>query len=312
MIVTNSYQGLKDKFNKIVLALGNFDGVHVGHQKLITEMVNIARDINGTAMIFTFNPCPLAILDPPNNPPKLLPQLDKEKALAHLGVDVMLSIPFNREFAQITPEAFIRNILHQELAVHSILVGYNYTFGSRGAGNYQTLKQFAAKYNYDLLIVPPVTIEERVVSSTVIRKMMLAGDIEQATKLLGRAPFITGTVVRGEGRGSTIGFPTANIEPIEQLLFPANGVYGVQVVVNGKEYSGLANIGYKPTFADDDTGMPTKRNIEVHLLHFNQDLYQQLITVKFIRRLRDERKFNSVDELAQQIRLDIRKAQNFL
>ncbi|MBM7854443.1 riboflavin kinase/FMN adenylyltransferase [Desulfohalotomaculum tongense] len=304
MIVKNSFQGLKNKFRNIVVGLGNFDGVHIGHQKLITKVVDTARSINGTATIFTFNPHPLAVLDPKNDPPKLLSQQNKEKIMGKLGVDVILSIPFNYQFAKIEPEDFIKKVLHQQMGVCDVVVGYNFSFGRKGRGTADTLRQYAEKYRYTLHVIPPVTIGEQVVSSTVIRKMLLAGDVETAAKLLGYLPFVQGVVVTGDRRGNAIGFPTANINLNSKTLAPANGVYSVHVEINGETYLGVANIGRKPTF--NKTG--GTRNLEVHLLDFSGNIYGQLITVKFLRRLRSEQRFNSVNELICQIEQDIQMA----
>ncbi|MBO8137045.1 MAG: bifunctional riboflavin kinase/FAD synthetase [Desulfotomaculum sp.] len=301
MIVKHSFQGLKNKYKNIVVGLGNFDGVHVGHQKLTKKVVSEARKIAGTAVIFTFNPHPLSVLDPQNDPPKLLTQQSKEELMGRLGIDVVLSIPFDIEFAKITPKEFIEKVLYQEMAVREVVVGYNFSFGSRGEGNVETLRQYASRYNYTLHVIPPVTINKRVVSSTVIRKMIMDGDVETAGRFLGYAPFIKGIVVTGDKRGSTIGFPTANIDLDDKILTPANGVYSVHVDVGDDIYLGVANIGTKPTFNNNEV----KRNLEVHLLDFNGDLYGQQITVKFLRRLRREQKFNSVNELVAQIQRDI-------
>ena len=303
MIVTNSVVGIKDKFKNIVVGMGNFDGVHIGHQKLMRTVVSKARSINGTAVIFTFNPHPLAVLDPKSAPPKLLTQKAKEKIIAGLGIDVILSVPFSREFAKINPEDFIHNVLYKELAVCGIVVGYNFTFGNRGLGSGDTLKQFADKYNYTVDIIPAVTIEGQVVSSTVIRKLIKEGSVQKAEQLLGYKPFIQGTVISGDRRGNTIGFPTANIALDNNLVVPANGVYSVHMQVNGDVYLGVANIGTKPTFKSG-----SERNLEVHLLDFNGDLYGQEVTVNFLRRLRSEQRFNSVNELVNQIQQDIKMA----
>ncbi len=303
MIVTNSFAGIKDKFKNIVVGMGNFDGVHVGHQKLMHMVVDRARSINGTAVVFTFNPHPLAVLDPKSDPPKLLTQKAKERIIAGLGIDVILSVPFSTEFAKINPEDFIHNVLYKELAVRGIVVGYNFTFGNRGLGCSDTLKQFAAKYNYTIDVIPAVTIEGQVVSSTLIRKLLKEGNIKKAEQLLGYKPFIEGIVISGDRRGNTLGFPTANIALDNNLVTPPNGVYSVHVQVNDDVYLGVANIGTKPTF---NSG--SERNLEVHLLDFKGDLYGQEVTVNFLRRLRNEQRFNSVNDLVNQIQQDIKMA----
>lgn len=305
MIVTNSFQGLKDKYRNIVVGLGNFDGVHLGHKKLISEVVSTAKNIGGTAVILTFDPHPLAVLSPRNNPPKLLTQQGKEKMIERLGVDVIISVPFNLEFAKMTPEQFIKGVLYQQLAARVLVVGYNYSFGNLGVGNADTLKENAEHYRYDVKVIPPFSIGGQVVSSTLIRKYIMEGDVIKATKYLGHYPFIEGVVTSGDRRGNTIGFPTANLSLDEEQLIPANGVYSVHVDINDDTYLGVANVGTKPTF----NGVGGKTNLEVHLLDFCNDLYGKFITVKLIRRLRNEQRFNSVHELVNQIKHDIEMAQ---
>ncbi|MEG6615715.1 bifunctional riboflavin kinase/FAD synthetase [Peptococcaceae bacterium 1198_IL3148] len=301
MIVLNSFKGLKNKFHNIVVGIGNFDGVHIGHQKLIKQVINTAKNNEGTAIVMTFDPHPLAVLSPKDEPPKLLSQQAKEKMMQCLGIDALLSIPFNLDFANMTPEQFINDILFEELAVQGIVVGYNYTFGNRGLGDVTTLKKYQEKYGYTLQVIEPVTINDQVVSSTLIRKMLLEGEVEKATKFLGYTPFVEGIVVTGDRRGNTIGFPTANLELSDKLLSPANGVYSVHVEINDDTYLGVANIGTKPTF----NGQSNYRNLEVHLLDFNDDIYGDTIVVKFLRRLRNEKRFNSVSDLITQINQDI-------
>ncbi|WP_031514433.1 bifunctional riboflavin kinase/FAD synthetase [Desulfofalx alkaliphila] len=305
MHVTKSYQGLKDKYRNIVVGLGNFDGVHIGHQRLITEVVSTAKNIGGTAVILTFDPHPLSVLAPNNNPPKLLTQQGKEKMIGRLGVDAIISVPFNLEFAKMTPEEFIEKVLYEQLAAKVVVVGYNYTFGNKGAGNADTLKSKAEKYKYQVKIIPPVKIGDQVISSTLIRRYLMEGDVTEATKYLGHPPFVEGIVVSGDRRGNTIGFPTANLNLDQEQLVPAKGVYSVHVVVDEDTFLGVANIGIKPTF----NGAGGKTNLEVHLLDFSGDLYGKNITVKFIRRLRSEQRFSSVHELVSQIKNDIKEAQ---
>ncbi|MTI82249.1 MAG: bifunctional riboflavin kinase/FAD synthetase [Firmicutes bacterium] len=303
MIVKNSFQGLKNKFRNIVVGMGNFDGVHIGHQKLIKNVVKEARSINGTAVVFTFSPHPLAVLNPEKDPPKLLSQQNKEHIIGKLGVDVVLSIPFDMQFAKISPDEFIRKVLYEELNVRRVVVGYNFSFGNMGKGTPETLNKYSDQYGYLVNVISPVTLDNQVVSSTVIRGLILEGNVDRAAELLGYTPFLTGTVITGERRGNTIGFPTANLNLDNKMLVPANGVYSVHVKINGDTYLGVANIGCKPTFNNGNN-----RNLEVHLLDFSGDLYGQEIRVSFIRHLRSEQKFNSVNELINQIRQDIEMA----
>ena len=306
MYVYEHWQGLKGKHKNIVIGLGNFDGVHTGHQRLIAEMVNMAREINGTPAVFTFRPHPLAVLHPENCPPLLLSQGAKQIMMARLGVEVLLLVPFNLDFAKIRPEDFIRSVLHEDLAVKGVVVGYNYTFGFGGHGTPEMLENYAGVFGYRVKVVPKVMIDGHPVSSTLIRGLLSEGRVIEAARFLGYHPFVEGTVVTGERRGSTLGFPTANMDIDESLLVPANGVYSTKVWVDGEVYLGVANIGVKPTFRGQ------RRNIEVHLLDFFQDLYGKSIKVAFTSRLREEKRFNSVTDLVKQIEMDICQARALL
>jgi len=304
MKILNSFKGLKNEFPNIVVGLGNFDGVHIGHQRLIKEVVETAADIGGTAVICTFFPHPTTILDPQNVPLMLMSQQNKEQMMAKLGVDVVVLLPFNKEFAQITAEDFIQEILFNEMNVQRVVVGYNYTFGRRGQGTIETLNKHSNQYNYKLQVIAPVSIEGQVVSSTHIRNLLSEGNVDQAAKFLGYRPCIEGWVVTGDRRGgNTLGFPTANLNLDEKMLAPANGVYSVHVELRGEVFLGVANVGTKPTFNGHG-----HRNLEVHLLDFNADIYGEKITVKFLRRLRNEKRFNSAHDLVSQINQDIQMA----
>lgn len=302
MHVYNSWQSLKSKHDNIVIGLGNFDGVHIGHQKLIFDLVAMAKEINGTPAVFTFHPHPLAVLKPDSCPPQLLSQGCKQKIFARLGVKVLLTVPFDLELAGLAPEDFVRMVLNEEVGARGVVVGYNYTFGHRGRGTPELLKELGKTYGYMLQVVQPVMVEGQAVSSTLIRHLIKNGDVSEAAKFLGYAPFTEGEVVTGEQRGRTLGFPTANLEIDQGLLVPANGVYSAKIYHNGDTYLGLANIGIKPTFHGK------KRNIEVHLLDFCEDLYGKQIKVSFTRRIRGEKKFATPSDLIKQIEMDIHEA----
>jgi riboflavin kinase/FMN adenylyltransferase len=296
------WNGLKKKHNKIVVGLGNFDGVHIGHQRLISELVEMARQVRGTPTILTFHPHPLAVLKPDKCPPLLLPQTVKQKFFAKLGVEVLLQIPFDLGFASISPEEFVKDILLEEMNACGLVVGYNYTFGRYGRGTPALLEEMAASYGFVLKVIPPISLEGQPVSSTLIRKLLAAGEVTEAAKYLGYAPFVLGEVVSGAKRGRDLGFPTANLGIEKGLLVPANGVYLTKVYIDGDAYYGVANIGVKPTFNHSE------RNIEVHLLDLYDDLYGYNIKVSFIKRLRKEKKFASSSELVKQIKRDIMEA----
>ncbi len=301
MLKYNSWECLKSKHENIVIGLGNFDGVHIGHQKLIYNLVQMAKEINGIPAVFTFHPHPLAVLKPESCPPQLLSQEHKQKIFARLGVKILLTIPFNLKLACLSPEDFVSMVLCEEIGVRGVVVGYNYTFGHRGRGTPELLKDLSEIYGFALQVVQPVMVEGQTVSSTMIRHLIKTGDVSGAAKLLGYDPFTAGEVVAGEKRGRTLGFPTANLELDQEILVPANGVYAAKIYHNSDTYFGLANIGVKPTFHGK------KRNIEVHLLDFCEDLYGKQIKVSFTRRIRGEKKFASPSELIKQIEMDIHK-----
>ena len=307
MQVYSSYKNIKQKHKNLVLGLGNFDGVHVGHQRLIADLVKEARNMGGTSSVLTFHPHPLEVLTG-RAPLRLLTQSAKEQTIRQLGVEVLLLIPFTLEFASQSPALFIENLLVGEINIRAVFVGYNYTFGRGGEGTPQTLVEAGKMYNFEVFVVPPVTVDGIPVSSTLIRGMLADGEVAEAKKYLGYYPFLEGLVVAGEKRGRTLGFPTANLHLEDGLTVPANGVYAVGVQVDGDDYLGVANIGVKPTFQ----GFGARPNLEVHLLDFHSDLYGKRIKVILTRRIREEKRFTSPGELIEQIRVDINNVRTAL
>ncbi len=306
--VYQTWHNLKDRYPRLAVGLGNFDGVHLGHQKLIRELVADAKKIGGHSLVFTFHPHPTAVLDPAIAPPLLLTQERKEDMIARFGVDVLVRAPFTADFSRTEPEDFIAGVLCAGLGARVIVVGYNYTFGFQGRGTAALLKECSEKYNYELHVIPPVIIDGRAVSSTLIRELLKAGEVAKAAQYLGYFPFLEGVVVAGDRRGTALGFPTANLEPDGKVLIPANGVYSVRVPLDGDTFLGVANIGVRPTFC----GQNKRPNIEVHLLDFQGDLYGKYLQVQFIRRIREERRFASPRELIAQIKQDILMARGII
>lgn len=305
MKILTEYRGLRHHYERIHIGLGNFDGVHLGHQQLITELVASARKAGGTAVVFTFEPHPAMVLKPETAPPLLLAPELKQRIIAGFGVDLLLAVPFTREFSMLSPEAFVKEVLWDEIGVKSVFVGYNYTFGHRGVGTPETLVSLGLSYGFEVNVVPPVTVDGTPVSSTLIRSLVMEGKVAEARSFLGYYPAFAGTVVTGERRGTDLGFPTANIEVEDHLLVPANGVYAVRVMVDGEIFLGVANIGVCPTFT---SGLPRKRRVEVFVFDFHGDLYGKRLEVSFTKRLREERRFKSAAELAEQIRCDVAAA----
>lgn len=288
-------------YPKPVLALGNFDGVHLGHQNIFRHVVSRADEIGGTPMVFTFDCHPLKVLAPERAPLVLTTNAQKRSLIGALGVRVGLWIPFTEQFARQKPLAFIRDVLQERIGVHELVVGYDFRFGHCRAGNASLLQQQAATHGYEVVVIPAVKLGNTVVSSSTIRTLLQKGRVEEAARLLGRDYVLAGSVVEGFHRGAKLGFRTANVHVAHELV-PRVGVYAVRVEWEGRHYPGVANVGHNPTFGN------ASLSVEVHLLDFEGDLYGAQLSVAFVARIRDERKFASVDELAAQIACDVRQA----
>lgn len=299
------YYGLDNikEYNNVIVALGNFDGVHLGHRKLIDTTVDLAREADGTAAVLTFDPHPLKLLQPEICPPMLLSREEKIRIMSELGVKLLVITPFSWEIAHLTPELFIKNILISNLQVKGVVVGYNYSFGFKGEGNSEIMSTLAREHGIESVVVPPVRCCGVEVSSTLIRNLLLEGQVAEAAKFLGYAPFVFGQVVTGDQRGRQIGFPTANLVLPEEVLAPANGVYAVRVHIDKENFTGVANVGLRPTFK-----LNQPRNLEINIFDFCRDIYGKKIRVEFIERIRGEREFGSVQELIAQIQKDTAEA----
>jgi len=302
MQIIRDIQKVEDNGKYRAIALGTFDGVHLGHQKLIRRVVENALLHDGESMVLTFEPHPLVEIAPERVPPLLTTTQQKAKLLAAMGVKLMVTSHLRRELAYLSPEAFVERILLQKLGANAVVVGFNYTFGFQGAGTAETMRKLGQQYGFAVEIVEPVYADGMLISSTKIRRFLEKGQIKAATKLLGRPPFLEGTVISGAKVASKLGFPTANLDLGNQVLLYADGVYFVKVVLGARSYFGVANIGYKPTFNY------RQRLVEVHLLDYQGDLYGRHLEVHFLERLRDEIKFASPVELAAQIKQDVRQA----
>ncbi len=304
MEIVTQLTALNVKYPGITMALGTFDGIHLGHQQIISQAVDLARQINGTSVVFTFSNHPLSIVAPERQPLQLVTQEDKAELIAELGVDILLTIPFTPEFLQLSATDFIRLLL-ENLSPKHIVVGPNYYFGYNRSGTPEMLQQAGKKNGFDVNIHPIVYLKNTIVSSTLIRKMISAGKVEQASFLLGRQFKIKGLVIHGEKRGRTLGYPTINLEISNELVLPANGVYAVTIDIGRIQYNGIANIGTNPTF----NGI--QRHLEAHILDFAGDLYGTTVTVTFLQHIREQQKFSSADELKMQIGQDIKAAKHY-
>ncbi len=293
-------------FKNPVITIGNFDGVHYGHQVLFRKVKDWAHELSGEALVMTFNPHPLEVLFPGKGPARITTHERKLELIAENGMDATIVIPFTPEFARISARDFVKGILVDKIGIRGIVVGHDYRFGREREGDIDYLQELGAEYGFEVNTLSGIKMEETVVSSTAIRQLIKDGNIKEVNRLLGRAHDISGVVISGRQRGGkTIGFPTANIRPSNQALLRP-GVYVVRAEVNGKTYGGAANMGYNPTFGD------TPFSVEVHILDFNEDIYGQPITVRFLDRLRDEKRFSGIEELKAQIAKDVEKAREIL
>ena len=296
---------LKDKYANICIALGTFDGVHRGHQQVIGAAVARAREIGGTSLVFTFSNHPLSVVAPERCPVRLMSNEEKQIVMRDLGVDVLVNIPFTKEVLSIGAEDFIRMLI-EAYEPKFVVVGPNYTFGYKNQGNSELLKEFGKKYGFEVKIHEAVCDTDDLISSTLIRGYINDGNVEKTADLLGRDFRLTSTVVHGDERGRTIGFPTANLDLPPEAAVPNNGVYAVRAITaDGVTHSAVANIGTNPTFDG------IYRHIEVHILDFAADIYGQELTIEFLAKLRNEQKFSGIEALVNQLHQDVETAKKY-
>ena len=295
---------MRVSYENPVVALGMFDGVHIGHASIIRRAVEIAAQINGTAMVLTFSNHPLSIIAPESVPLAVGNINLRREIFESLGVKVLIEIPFTKELSRKTPEEFL-SMLSEKIAPAYVVTGPNYTFGRFGRGNGRMLIRESENYGFKAEICPAVTIGRKTVSSTKIRALIASGDLSAANELLGHEFTYTSQVVHGDKRGRKLGFPTANLEIDDKHSMLPNGAYVVKVKISDKIFNGIANIGDNPTFK------VAKRRLEVFIDNFNADIYGEKISVSFIEKIRDEKSFNSVDELKTQLRADLDFMRNF-
>src|SRR5699024_2498877 len=287
-------------------AFGFFDGVHRGHQKLIQAAIDQANDCGMKSAIMTFHPHPKDVLKQPSTPMKYItPLQQKEAIMEELGIDYLYVVTFNHTLAALTPKEFINHFV-ENLHIKHVIGGFDYSFGHKGLGTMETMKE-EAKGRYETTIIPKYVEGNEKISSTAVRTYLENGNVEEVTHLLGRPFTIIGTVVTGEKRGRTIGFPTANIQCKENALLPTIGVYAVTLTVNGDTYQGMANIGYKPTFHDKRE----ETTLEVNIFDFSKDIYGEEVQVAFYTFIREEKAFNGIEELTDQLTNDKNTIQCF-
>ena len=306
--IIKGIQNVKRPFRNPVVTLGNFDGVHLGHQQIFKRVKEEASKIRGQGVVITFEPHPLKVLAPERFSPLLTPFRKKMMLIEKSGIEIVLCIEFSLTFSEISPSQFIKSILVQKVKVKKVIIGYNYHFGKGQGGDAQTLKEAGKVFDFEVEVVEPLRVGETIVSSSKIRTLIQGGEVEEVSKLLGRDYPIIGKVVEGKKRGQTLGFPTANLE-ISDELYPKTGVYAVEVVWHRQRFNGLANIGSNPTFPTQIGKREEPFSLEVHILNFNRQIYGKEIEVRFKKRIRDEVRFESPSLLIEQIKKDIQWAQ---
>lgn len=309
MKLIDNIDSITKPFDNAVITIGNFDGVHIGHQALFHEVIEKADAINGTSIAMTFNPHPVRVLKQNGHPPLITMHEQKTELIEKTGIDVLICVPFTLDFASISARDFVRDLLVKRIGMKAIVVGKDYTFGKNREGNLEFLKRCAKQYDFEVIVANWIPISNNLqgrISSTKIRELVTDGKVAEAQQLLGRYYQVRGTVMTGRNRGGRLlGFPTANIK-LQDELCPKTGVYAVTVECMESRYKGVANIGYSPTFEDNIF------TVEVHILDFNENIYGRNIRVNFISRIRDELKFADIDQLSEQIKKDIDKARRIL
>ncbi len=302
MEILRSIAELEQLRGPLFLAIGVFDGVHRGHQEVISTSARHARDEKGTPVVVTFDPHPARILRPTDAPHLITATQHKIELIRNLGVGHLLVINFDKAFAATPPEQFVEQLVSHSKPLREICVGHEWSFGKNRAGNLDLLKKLGDKFNFNVVGIRPVSIDGEVVSSTAIRQAVENGDFAKAAKMLGRDYTILGTVIHGDSLGRKIGYPTANLSAHSEQ-FPPNGVYFAKALVSGESHHGLVNLGVRPTVSGSK-----ERILEIFLLDFDRDIYGADVEVQFIKYLRPEKKFESLDALKDQIANDVREA----
>ncbi|MBM4271513.1 MAG: bifunctional riboflavin kinase/FAD synthetase [Deltaproteobacteria bacterium] len=306
MKVIENLTSIPPEFLGAYVTIGNFDGVHLGHIPIFEKLLEEARRDDRKALVITFNPHPKAVLHPEIRPFYLITTMEEKIALLEkIGIDGLVLIPFDTSFSQMTAEEFIRDILWNTLRIRKIFIGHDYTFGKNKGGNETFLTDMGKKLGFEVHSIDAVKLDADTVSSTRLRHTILEGNVKLSAQLLGRPYNVSGVVIRGRNRGEALGFPTANIKPDKELL-PENGVYAVIVEMEGARHRGVLNIGYNPTFSDDEL------SIEVFILDFNEKIYGKILNILFIERIRNERRFETPEKLAEQIKKDINRTRKIL
>ncbi|HKL03733.1 MAG TPA: bifunctional riboflavin kinase/FAD synthetase [Cryomorphaceae bacterium] len=293
---------------KAIVTVGTFDGVHIGHQELLSRIRELAQKEGGETVLLTFSPHPRIVLFPDDNDLKLLTTMEERiDRLEKSGLDHLIIHPFSVAFSRITALEYVRDVLVNQIGVHKLVIGYDHHFGRNREGNLSRLKEMAPSYGFDVEEISAREIDDVNVSSTKIRNALESGEIELANEYLGYAYSVTGDVVEGDKIGRSMGFPTANLKPLEATkMIPETGVYATIAVLNGTRYNSMTNIGYRPTVSAKG-----KPRIEVHIFDFEGDIYRSTLTIEFEKRLRSEQKFENLAALKNQLEIDAEHTRNF-
>ncbi|NLL30578.1 MAG: bifunctional riboflavin kinase/FAD synthetase [Clostridiales bacterium] len=297
MIVVDDDINKEDKKKPNYVALGSFDGLHYGHLSLLRKTVEISKKNNGNSMVFTYKNHPKTLINPEKVPRLIMDTETKIKCLEEEKIDIVVLKEFTKEFMQIQPEDFIK-MLCEKYNIKGIIVGFNFKFGHKNLGDTNLLEALKNKYGYELFVMEPYTYKDEIISSSRIRKTISDGEVEEASKMLSRYYSIKGKIIHGKKLGRTIGFPTANMEVNHENVIPKKGVYYTNVEFNNKIYKGITSVGNNPTVNGKEL------TIETFILNFEETIYEKEIRLYFISRMRDEIKFNSLDELINQLKKD--------
>lgn len=299
MVIIESHQPIPAITNAIVTS-GTFDGVHFGHQKILKKIVNTAKEIGGKSVVLTFWPHPRFVLFPEEKTLKLITTFEeKAKLLEQVGIDYLVKVEFTKEFSEMSSESFIQSLLVEKLKTKKLVIGYDHRFGKNRSGSFEYLKENSERFGFEVEEIPRQDIDDVGVSSTKIRQALFHGEVDLAAEYLGRPYSLSGLVVEGKNIGTELGFPTANIKVAEDFkLIPKDGAYAVRVNAGATWYNAMLNIGVRPTVGG------LHRVIEAHLFDFNQDIYGETVQVEFVKFLREEKKFDSLDDLKTQLEKD--------
>jgi riboflavin kinase/FMN adenylyltransferase len=307
MVIYHNLNCISQPFSNPVITIGNFDGVHLGHQTLFHKVKERSRAVGGQSVVITFDPHPIKLMCPDKQLPLLTTTEQKVKLLADLDVDVVIVHPFSAEFGAIPAREFVWSYLVQRLGAREVVIGHDYRFGRNREGNIALLQTLGEEFGFPVHVVDAIEIDGTVVSSTLIRTLVKDGQVFEARGFLGRPYEVTGEVIHGHGRGSRLlGFPTANLNINNGLLLPATGIYAVRVQWRGQIYPAVANVGICPTFDNQEL------SLEVYLMDFEQDIYGERLAVQFVQRLRDEQRFANVPDLVTQIKKDVAAARQIV